>query len=301
VSRVAVCLCLVLGTAAIAAAPDDAPAKAKPEPLAGNVPAEPETTPPWPAHGVPPVSVWDVVAGGALGIGVALVQFGLPQPTQPKWTGGDGFDDWARRGLRIHGEGGRKAAALTSDVLVYTLSAFPFLNAVLVAGFEYERPDVAWRLVALDAETLLTVTFVALSLQHITLRERPFAGPCTANPTLSDCSVGGKFMSFPSAHTTVVFAAVALECFHHGYLDTSHTGWGAAACPATIAAATVTGILRVASDRHWATDVIAGAVIGGTLGYAIPALHLAAAGESSAVLVPSVSPSQFGVTLAGRF
>ena len=76
--------------------------------------------------------------------------------------------------------------------------AFPFLNATLVAGIEHERWDVAWRLLALDAETLLTVTFAALSIQHLTLRERPFVPNCAIDPTLSECSVSGKFRSFPS-------------------------------------------------------------------------------------------------------
>src|SRR4029077_11922606 len=140
--------------------------------------------------------------------------------------------------------------------------------------------DVAWKLAALDAETLLTVTFVSLSLQKLTARERPFLEQCKTQPGLSECSIGGKFASFPSAHTSVVFAAVALECFHHGFLDTSHSGWGGAVCPVTIVVATGTAVLRIAADRHWATDVITGALLGGTLGYAIPALHIAFAGDS---------------------
>jgi len=254
---------------------------------------------PWPRRELP-VGTWDVVATGALAVGVVTVQFGVPQPSAPKW-GSTGFDDWVRGGLRISSEGGRTAAATASDVLVFSLTALPFLNAFLVAGAEHGRMDVAWKLAVLDAETLLTATFAALSLQKVTARGRPFLHECESNPTLAECSIGTRNASFPSAHTTVAFAAVALECFHHGYLDTSHTGWAAAACPVTVAAATITGVLRIASDRHWATDVIAGAVLGGTLGYAIPALHLVVGDTETAVLTPSISPSYLGLTLAGRF
>jgi membrane-associated phospholipid phosphatase len=302
-------LTLSVTLAATAFAASDAPlAEQAAETVPKTPPAAPKLEPgspvPWPAHGLPTVGVWDVVASGALAVGVSVVQFGFPQPTVPRWSEHNGFDDWVRGGLRIHGEGGRTAAATTSDALVYTLAAFPFLNATLVAGIEHERWDVAWRLLALDAETLLTVTFVALSIQHLTVRERPYVENCATNPTLTECNGGGKYLSFPSAHTTIVFAAVALECFHHGYLDTSHTGWGAAACPVTVVAASITGVLRIAADRHWATDVITGAVLGGTLGYAIPALHVKFAGGSTqagAVLTPAVSPGLLGVTLAGRF
>jgi membrane-associated phospholipid phosphatase len=71
----------------------------------------------------------------------------------------------------------------------------------------------------------------------------------------------------------------------------------------TAVVATGTAILRIAADRHWATDVIAGAVLGGALGYAIPALHLAFASkrEEFVVVTPAVSGSYLGLSLAGRF
>jgi len=275
--------------------PPDAPPVA-PAPL-GSAPGKLA----WPRQELP-VNGWDGVAAGALGAATIAVQFGVPSPSAPKWSS-TGFDDWVRGWLRIPGEDGRNAAALTSDFFVFTLAAAPFINAFFVAGWEHERMDVAWKLAALDAETLLTVTFVTLSLQKLTARERPFVKECQVNPSLSECSNSAKYASFPSGHTSLVFAAVALECFHHGFLDTSHTGWGGAVCPITIVVATGTAVLRVAADRHWATDVITAAILGGGLGYAIPALHIAFASnkESTTVITPAVSPSYMGLSIAGRF
>ena len=260
------------------------------------------TTPTWPRQDLRVSPLWDGVAAGALGAAVLVVQFGVPNPSEAKWSS-TGFDDWVRGWLKISSESGRNTAAITSDIFVYTLAAAPFVNAFFVAGWEHERMDVAWKLAALDAQTLLTVTLVTISLQKLTARERPFVKDCQTNPSLSECSIGAKYASFPSAHTSVAFAAVALECFHHGFLDTSHTGWGAAVCPVTIAVATGTALLRVAADRHWATDVIAGAVLGGTLGYAIPALHIAFAEnkDKTAIITPAVSSSYLGLSIAGRF
>ena len=256
----------------------------------------------WPRQELPVSPLWDGLAAGALGAATLIVQFGVPNPSEAKWSS-TGFDDWVRGWLKISSESGRNTAAITSDVFVYTLAAAPFVNAFFVAGWEHERMDVAWKLAALDAQTLLTVTLVTISLQKLTARERPFVKDCQTNPSLSECSIGAKYASFPSAHTSVAFAAVALECFHHGFLDTSHTGWGAAVCPVTIAVATGTALLRVAADRHWATDVIAGAVLGGTLGYAIPALHIAFAEnkDKTAIITPAVSSSYLGLSIAGRF
>lgn len=285
--------------AAIPPASATAPGSAAPPAATTASPAP--GTPPWPAHGLPTVGAWDIVASAGLVGGLAIVQFGVSAPTQGKWAG-NGFDDWVRGGLRLSSEEGRKAASTTSDVFVFALSALPLLNATLVAGAEHERWDIAWRLVVLDAETLLTATFAAISLQHLTARERPFVQECVANPSLQDCQTGSKYQSFPSGHTTLVFAAVALECFHHGYLDTTHTGWGAAACPTTVAVATLTGVLRIMADRHWATDVIAGAVLGGSIGWAIPALHLAVAkGQTPTVVTPAIGPGMMGISVAGRW
>jgi|SoiMethySBSTD1v2_1073268.scaffolds.fasta_scaffold29037_2 membrane-associated phospholipid phosphatase len=266
-----------------------------------TVPIAP-TTPTWPAHGVPPVGTWDIVAAGALGAALLTVQFAVPAPTVPRWTDQNGFDNGIRSVLRVSGEGGRQAMGYTSDALVYLLIAAPFLNATLVAGVEHERWDVAWRLLVLDAQTVFLATTITLSVQKAVARERPFVQECRTNPNLQDCSQGGQNQSFPSGHTTAAFAAVALECFHHGYLDTSHTGWGAAVCPLTVTAAIGTGILRIAADRHWATDIIAGAAIGALVGYAIPALHLLWEEKKDApVLTPTISGTTVGLTLAGRF
>jgi len=266
----------------------------------GAIAATP-AAPPWPAHGVPTVGTWDFVATGGLVGGLAIVQFGVPAPTQPKWAG-TGFDNWVRDGLRLSSESGRQVAGTTSDVFVFALAALPVLNATLVAGAEHERWDIAWRLVLLDAETMFTSTLAAISLQHLTARQRPFVQECATNPNLADCATGSHYQSFPSGHTTLAFTAVALECFHHGYLDTAHTGWGAAACPVTIAVATMTGVLRIMADRHWATDVLAGALLGGTIGWAVPALHLAVAkGQTPTVVTPIISPSMMGLSIAGRW
>jgi hypothetical protein len=49
--------------------------------------------------------------------------------------------------------------------------------------------------------------------------------------------------------------------------------------------------------------VITGAVLGGTLGYAIPALHIAFAQnkDTTAVLTPAISSDYLGLSVAGRF
>jgi PAP2 superfamily protein len=238
------------------------------------------------------------VATAALAGGLAVVDLGVPSPSQPGWTATNGFDDWVRGGLRISSPGGRTAAATTSDVLSVSLLALPFLEAFLTSGNEPGSSDLAWRKAAIDAETLLTVGIAALSIQKITARQRPYVLSCASDSSAPECSGGGRFTSFPSGHSSVAFAVVALECFHRDELG---PGW-APACPLAVTAATVTGVLRIASDRHWATDVLAGAALGLALGYTVPALHLAlGAREAPLVVAPAISPGFLGASLAGRF
>ena len=60
-------------------------------------------------------SLWTLaVLGGALA-GVAL---GVDPRDEPRWSEGNGFDDAFRDGLAAESSGGRKAASITSDVLL---------------------------------------------------------------------------------------------------------------------------------------------------------------------------------------
>ena len=264
-----------------------------------DVPRTAGETPPSSGTGtLGPPGIWDAVATSALAGGLAVVAFGAPSPSAPSWTATNGFDTWVRDGLRISSPGGRTAAATTSDVLFVSLAALPFLEALFASGHEPGSSDLALRKVAIDAETLLTVGIAVLSLQRITARERPYVLACASDSSPPECSGGGRFTSFPSGHTAMAFAVVALECFHRDELG---PGW-APACPLAVTAATVTGVLRIASDRHWATDVLAGAVLGLGIGYTVPAMHLAfGSREAPLVIAPAISPSYLGASIAGRF
>ncbi|MEQ1553374.1 MAG: phosphatase PAP2 family protein [Ferruginibacter sp.] len=66
---------------------------------------------------------------------------------------------------------------------------------------------------------------------------------------------GSANNSFPSGHTTTAFAAAAF--LHHEYKKVSP--WIAVA---GYAAATTTSILRVYNNKHWVSDVVAGAGFG---------------------------------------
>src|SRR5690606_36190453 len=64
-----------------------------------------------------------------------------------------------------------------------------------------------------------------------------------------------------------------LACAHHTHLPLY--GGGIAdlrACLGAVTLTLTTGALRIASDKHWATDVLTGHLIGFSVGYVLPSL-----------------------------
>jgi membrane-associated phospholipid phosphatase len=256
----------------------------------------------WPRE-VPQVGAWDIAATTALGVGSLVLQVTYTAPVSPNWTGGVLFDDWVRRVLRLSSPSARAAASTTSDVLLFTLIAVPFIDAWLGAGVGHGRPDIAWKLTLLDAEALLATTFITVGSQHLVARARPFVTLCVHQPTASECTDGSsQYTSFPSGHTSIAFTVALLECVNHAHLDTDRSGWNGAACPVTLIAAGVTGLLRIASDRHYASDVIVGGLLGAGIGYLVPTLHFAVVSkESTTAIIPVTGPGYAGLALSGGF
>lgn len=264
--------------------------------------APPKPVQSWPLK-VPYVGAWDFVAVGTFGVATVVLQVTYTPSTVPSWTGGILADDWARRVLRLSSPSARAAAASLSNYLLYGLVALPFVDAWFGAGLTYGRPDVAFRLTLLDAEALLATTFLTLGGQQLTQRARPFVTLCAHQPTASECTDGSaQDTSFPSGHTSIGFAVALLECVNHARLDTDHSGWNGAACPVTLAAAGLTGLLRIMSDRHYLSDVIVGGLLGAGIGYGVATLHFAIAPtNTTTTVIPVVAPGYAGLALAGAF
>lgn len=106
------------------------------------------------------------------------------------------------------------------------------------------------------------------ALKYLTGRERPvfhdpmnetgpsFHGPFYKEPTSS--VVQGTNHSFPSGHTTVAFAAATVFAMEYRHRP---------AIPIIVyTAASLVGISRITENKHWATDVLAGAALGYLIG-----------------------------------
>jgi membrane-associated phospholipid phosphatase len=130
--------------------------------------------------------------------------------------------------------------------------------------------DVAWKLTAMNVQALaITGLATRIGTKGI-VRERPSVPECRADPHYGVCT-GGDNASFPSGHTAGAFTAAGLACIHHQYLPLYGGGVpDALGCIVPVTLATGDGVMRILADRHWSTDVIAGALFGYAVGYLTP-------------------------------
>jgi membrane-associated phospholipid phosphatase len=104
----------------------------------------------------------------------------------------------------------------------------------------------------------------------------------------------GAYGSFISGHTAGAFCASVF--FARVFAETNPGSrankwvWGA-----SLAVAAISGYSRYQAGRHYPTDVIGGAIVGGLVGYLVPAFHR----SDSAISVAPSGPG--GLSLAVRF
>lgn len=107
----------------------------------------------------------------------------------------------------------------------------------------------------------------------------------------------GSNTAFPSGHTTVAFAAAAAaqaELARSAFGQT-HATLVRLATPVLYGSAALVGVSRLYHDKHWASDVVAGAAIGIVTGRAlVRRQHAGPPGALERWLVPSVSPTRNG-------
>ena len=155
-------------------------------------------------------------------------------------------DQGLREELQEHRSGVTNSVARLGNTLGDPLYVISGIGVGLLAGElsgNKELAHLAWR-VGSAAALASGVTTV---LKYTVGRTRPTHGDS------DDFEPFGGGTSFPSGHTTLAFAVAT------AIADESRNGWVDAAA---YGAATLTAYARVNNDRHWASDVVAGALVG---------------------------------------
>lgn len=206
-------------------------------------------------------------AGAALWIGSELALRGLVQDC--RWCdraadGTDtlnGFDRGVRDALRWGSPGAADLASSIGGFVLAPLVAFG--GDALVASYD-RRARGFW----VDALVIAESAVLAADLNEIVkiavARERPYAHFGAAD---SSTIPAGANVSFFSGHTTLAFAlasSAGTVCSLRGYRG-APVVWAAG-----MMVAAGTAYLRIAADQHYATDVLAAAVVGTAFGVGIP-------------------------------
>lgn len=228
----------------------------------------------------------------------AGVESGLvPRPDDCRWCDRDasgrdtlnGFDRDVRRALLV-GRSARNANALASDVLVYGLMLPTAVIYPTLSADTHETRVDALRMILWTQAVSSTVTHAT---KWIAARERPashFGEP--------DDRPGSRYGSFFSGHASAAFAAVTSMVQTCRLTGCQGERW---MWVAGVPSASVAGVLRIRSDKHYATDILAGAAVGMTVGWMTPKLVRALsprAGPRGPAIEPIVSPSMSGIEVA---
>src|SRR3954469_24708233 len=223
---------------------------------------------------VHPVSAGEVAGIGATGAAALLVESFWHAPESARWSGPILFDGPVRDALVPKSDGRRTAAGMASDVGELGLVAYSLIvDAGLVTWVSKGRGDVARRLLAVDAEAFAINGLLTSIVQRAVGRERPFAQGCDTPGQPACTSPDDRNTSFFSGHTSFAFTSAALLCFQHGRLNLYGATDGIV-CPVALAVASLTGLLRIGADRHWASDVWTGAAVGAAAGTVVSITHI---------------------------
>lgn len=146
------------------------------------------------------------------------------------------------------------------------------LIAPLSLPFTENGSDQPARLSVMYLETMALNSGLTYLLKNTFNRARPFVyNRDSSIPDELKISRTAR-KSFPSGHTANAFASMVFLATVYEQVNPQSslksTVW--AGC---LASATLTGVLRVSSGRHFVTDVLAGAVLGSLVGYVVPKLH----------------------------
>lgn len=258
------------------------------------------------------------LTAAALG-GAMVLRFAAPPPSAD-WTGGILFDDWVQDRTAIQGLRARQSVKTMTDVFFYGSMAYRLVDSALVPSLVWQSPDVAFQMSLIDLESF---GFVALTLwgsQALFGRERPYAKRCgdpafaATDACAPDSSEHNR--SFFAGHPAVVLTAAGLTCIHHAHLPLYGGGIAdKSACGLMIAAAVATGVGRVISEEHHASDLVVGYGVGVIAGFVMPEFFhyrlrkpsLAEEPKASTTtpvrttLVPQIGPRDLGIGLHGVF
>lgn len=209
----------------------------------------------------------------AVGFAAAVTLQVTPNGERSEWQRPILFDRALRSPLVADSASGRNQAARVSDILVAASIAHVAVDSTLVSMGAHGSFELGYEMLVMDAEAYALTLLLNGVAKRIIARERPDGSECArASSYDSTCSIKERYVSFYSGHAATAATSAGLICAHHQQLALYGGGWDGAACGASIVMTAFAGSLRIVGDRHWASDVLTGHLLGFASGYLIPTL-----------------------------
>ncbi len=240
-----------------------------------------------------------IAAVGLVGAGLFAPAVGA-QP-RPRWVGPAGFDADASRLLRASEPAVRRAADSASWVIVGAVMAAPIaITTRAVSERNASGLAVGESVLSLVIPYGATAA-LGFAAKYAFARERPFA---TRDGLSRRCVRGDEAGcewdrngSFPSLHAALGFAGAGVACVQALSFAPSNAALDAMTCGLSTMGASIGAALRMAADKHYATDVLVGSLLGLGLSVGLGwALHYGSAAPLS--LATSLRDSREGDPVA---
>jgi membrane-associated phospholipid phosphatase len=249
-----------------------------------------------------------ITAVGLLGSVIPLALTNKLAPTNCRWCDGtvgtpvNSVDDWFHSNLTASLVS-RNTANTVSSILAYGVMPGIALTGTFLATGPHATAGAGVRNFVIVAESIAAAEALSEVTKFAVARQRPYVHyQHVATPGVpSDFPQASNDdnLSFPSGHTSLAAAAGTSAAMLATLEESPAAPWLWAATGVFTVA---TGTLRMASESHYFTDVVAGAAIGAGCGILFPLLHRRGSllGGSAA---PSFGASSDGVafSLSGSF
>jgi membrane-associated phospholipid phosphatase len=237
---------------------------------------------------------WQFLLGETGVAAVSLLSFAIPAPDTCHWCESNGFDDAVRDALRASNP---RTAGHVSHAFAFGAAPLLAAGGAVLPAIEDRKLKRAGTDLWILANTLIFNTGFNEVFKRMVGRQRPAFHYGVQDETEASGIPSEANRSFYSLDTSFAFSAAAcgttLAYLHDYEIAPWILGGGATF-------ATTAGVLRIAADMHWATDVIVGAVAGTAIGVSVPlALHRRESAPELASLHVIVLPQ--GVTVFGVF
>ncbi len=194
------------------------------------------------------------------------------------------FDTRIRNSVQAHRSAGSSNFANTIRPLG-TWGGLAAMGAAWAAGALSDNPELAATGADGIEASLFSAALITPVLKELVGRPRPNAGRGSAD--IEPISRNG---SFPSGEATEAFTLAAVVAAHTDSVVLRVVAWGLAG---------VVGWERVTLNAHWASDVLAGALIGVTVGRWVSGYHRSGRNlQRTVTVMPLVGPHSLGLSAA---